>query len=156
MNVDLSELALAVLEAQPFSRLVGARLTTFSDGVAEIAIDIGDTHLQQFGLVHGGIWCYAADNALTFAAGSVLGPSVVTAGLSIQYLEGARSGTLRALATVVHHDLRHATCRVELRVDQGSADSLLCAVAMGTAYATRGGHAAVGSTQEDAHEKTEL
>lgn len=141
MQTDLRDLAHSVLTSQPFSQLVGARLTEFSDGIAEISVDIEERHLQQFGLVHGGLWCYAADNALTFAAGSVLGPSVVTAGLSIEYLRGARDGTLTARAVVLDHDARQAVCRVELRAtSEGRSD--LCAIALGRAFATRPAQAA--------------
>jgi uncharacterized protein (TIGR00369 family) len=139
VDVDQLELAHQVLAAQPFSELLGARITAFEPGLTELALEIDGRHLQQFGLVHGGIWCYAADNALTFAAGSVLGPSVVTGGLSIHYLRGAREGTLRARARVAHHDQRHATCRVDLSVDGPDGETALCAIAHGTAFATRRG-----------------
>lgn len=42
------------LDAQPFSRLVQARITGFGDGAATLEIDIREELLQQHGFVHGG------------------------------------------------------------------------------------------------------
>ncbi|USQ79121.1 PaaI family thioesterase [Ornithinimicrobium faecis] len=120
--------AQGVLAAQPFSELIGARITEFGSGVATIEVPIRDDLCQQFGFVHGGVWAYAADNAITFAAGSVLGPKVLTAGVSIDYLRPAREGVLTVTAQVVHSSRRLAVCRADLRV---AGDSRLCAVAHG-------------------------
>ncbi len=54
---------------------------------------------------------YAADNALTFAAGTVIGSRSVIAGFTIDYLRPAKGMTLRAHAQVVRagrapHDAR--------------------------------------------------
>ena len=130
------DLANAVLAAQPFNGQVGARCTTFDRGAATLEIEIADRHRQQFGMVHGGVLAYAADNVLTFAGGSVLGPSVVTAGFTINYLRAARDGVLRAEAVVVHANSRQAVCTAELRVVAPDGGSVLCAVAQGTIVAT--------------------
>ncbi|UVO13998.1 hotdog fold thioesterase [Mycobacterium sp. SVM_VP21] len=121
-----------VLDAQPFNRVVGARLEAFADGNAILAIDIADQHRQQFGFVHGGVMAYAADNALTFAAGSVLGPNVLTGGMTVNYLRPARDGVLRAHAAVARGSARQAVCTVEIFVT-ASEDTAptLCAIAQG-------------------------
>jgi acyl-coenzyme A thioesterase PaaI-like protein len=75
---ELLELGKQVLASQPFSTLVGAELTAFSVGQVELTIPITPQLKQQHGFVHGGVIGYAADNALTFVGGSVLGPAVVT------------------------------------------------------------------------------
>ena len=86
------------LESQPFSRLVGARLTAFGDGAATLELDVREELRQQHGFLHGGVLSYAADNALTFAGGAALGPHVLTGGFSVQYLRPALGRTLRARA----------------------------------------------------------
>jgi len=43
-------------------------------GIAELKVAIKPELKQQNGFVHGGVISYAADNALTYAGGSVLGP----------------------------------------------------------------------------------
>lgn len=125
-----------VLAAQPFTGQVGARLTEFGDGAACLEIPIDGRHHQQYGVVHGGVLAYAADNALTFAAGSVLGPSVLTAGMSVSYLSAVREGVLRARARVAHHNSRLAVCTVEIDAIAPSGEVTRCAVAQGTVLVT--------------------
>lgn len=128
--------AQGILAAQPFSTLLGARLTEFGSGTASIEVPIRDDLRQQFGVLHGGVLAYGADNAITFAAGSVLGPKVLTAGVSIDYLRPAREGVLTATAQVVHSSRRQAVCRADLRV---AGDPGLCAVAHGRVHVTEPG-----------------
>lgn len=104
------------LDAQPFSRLVQARITEFGHGAATLEIDIREELRQQHGFVHGGVLSYAADNTLTFAAATALGPAIVTGGFSIQYLRPAVGRTLRARAEVVQAGRRQAVCRCDLTV----------------------------------------
>lgn len=137
--MDQLEFAQGLLEAQPFSRLVGARLTSFSEGEATLELDVDDRLRQQFGLLHGGVVAYAADNVLTFAAGTVLGSSVLTAGMTVSYLRSVRDGVLRAEATVAHHNRRQAVCTARLYAVDAGGTTELCAVAQGTALTTGGG-----------------
>ena len=78
-----------VLASQPFSVLLGAELVAFSPGIAELKVAIQPELKQQHGFVHGGVVSYAADNALTYAGGSVLGPGVVTSEFKINYARPA-------------------------------------------------------------------
>lgn len=143
MTIDSLTFAQEVLDAQPFNQLVGARLTDFGGGRATLQLPVEDRHRQQFDLVHGGVLSYLADNVLTFACGSVLGPSVVTGGFTISYLQGAREGTLRASAIVQHSNSRlaTATAQVVLRTPDGS--ERLCAIAQGTVLSTSRGEEAL-------------
>lgn len=125
-------LAQQVLDAQPFSKLIGARITRFGDGAAVLEVAVrADLH-QQNGYVHGGVLAYAADNSITFAAGTTLGPNVLTGGFSIQYLRPATGGTLLAEATVVHSGRRQATVRCDVFTVADDGARTLCAVAQGT------------------------
>lgn len=103
-----------VLDSQPFSRLIGVRLTAFEPGVAELTIAVRLDLLQQFNFVHGGVLSYAADNALTLAGGSALGAEVVTRGFAIDYLRPAQGETVVARARVVSSSRRSALCRCEV------------------------------------------
>jgi len=121
-----------VLDDQPFSRLVGARVTTFGDGVATLEVDMRQDLRQQNGFLHGGVLAYAADNSITFAAGTTLGPAVLTGGFSIQYVRPATGRTLIAHAEVVHTGRRQAVVRCELFAAGKDGAKTLCAVAQGT------------------------
>ncbi|MBV9787650.1 MAG: PaaI family thioesterase [Chloroflexi bacterium] len=125
------ELGEQILAAQPFSALLQARLTVFAEGTAELVIPIRPQLLQQHGFVHGGVLSYAADNALTFAGGSVLGPAVVTSEYKINYIKPAQGQTLIARASVIATGKRQAVCRCDLFVSDGERETL-CATALGT------------------------
>lgn len=120
-----------VLSQQPFSALLGARLDAFSPGLAELSVPVAPGLLQQHGFVHGGVLSYLADNALTFAGGSVLGDSV-TSEFKINYLRPAKDAErLLAVATVVGSGKTQAVCRCDIFVLRG-AERTLCAAAQGT------------------------
>ncbi|QNE73929.1 hotdog fold thioesterase [Streptomyces finlayi] len=121
-----------VLESQPFSVLLGARVTAFGDGGATLRIDVRPELQQQNGFLHGGVLAYAADNAITFAAGTTLGPAVLAGGFAIQYVRPATGHTLSARATVVHSGRRQAVVRCDLSVVGDDGEETLCAVAQGT------------------------
>ena len=125
------ELGRKILASQPFSVLLGAELTGLSAGAAEIGIPIRPEFAQQHGFVHGGIVSYAADNALTFAGGSVLGTGVVTSEFKINYLRPAMGELLVARATVVHHGKRQAVCRCDVVASENGIETP-CATAQGT------------------------
>ena len=120
-----------VLQSQPFSRLLGTELTRFDAGGAELQLPVTGKLLQQNGFVHGGVVSYLADNALTFAGGLALGPSVLTAEYKINYLRPASGDVLIARATVIHGGRSQAVCRCEVFSRRGD-DEVLCAVAQGT------------------------
>lgn len=131
---DTPDLALArkVLATQPFSVLLGARLTAFGDGEAVLEVDLREELLQQNGFAHGGLLSYAADNALSFAAGSAVGLGVLSAGFTIDFLRPAKGETLRAHARVIRAGRTRAVCRCDLATVDGDGAETLCAVAQGT------------------------
>jgi uncharacterized protein (TIGR00369 family) len=128
---DMLAMGQQVLAAQPFSTLLGAQLTAFAAGAAEITLALGPTLRQQHGFAHGGVISYAADNALTFAGGSALGPDVVTAEYKINYLRPAQGEWLIARATVIAAGRRQAVYRCDIFVEAGGVEQL-CATAQGT------------------------
>ncbi|MER5475827.1 PaaI family thioesterase [Streptomyces sp. NPDC002734] len=125
-----------VLAAQPFNALVGARLTAFADGRATLEVDVRDELRQQNGILHGGVLAYAADNALTFAAGAAVGIGVLTAGFTIDYLRPADGVLLRAEAEVVRAGRSRVVTRCDLIVVAADGTESLCAVAQGSVSVT--------------------
>ena len=140
---DALSLARQVLAAQPFSALLGAEITRFGEGQAELRIAVTDKLRQQHGFVHGGVLSYAADNAITFAGGSALGPAVVTAEFKINYVRPALGEFLIARAIVVHAGKRQAVCRCEVISVKGNRESV-CAFAQGTVTALSQGRNGAG------------
>ncbi len=122
-----------VLAAQPFSVLLGAHLTAFAPGSAELQIPIKHEHKQQHGFVHGGVISYAADNALTYVGGSVLGPAVVTSEFKINYVRPAMGESIVARAKVIYEGKTQAVCRCDVYSVRDKKE-LLCAVAQGTIH----------------------
>jgi uncharacterized protein (TIGR00369 family) len=128
---NLIESARAALQSQPFSLLLGSEISFFEVGRVVLEMPISAQLLQQHGFVHGGVLSYAADNALTFAGGSALGPAVVTAEFKINYVRPAKGERLIARASVVHAGKSQAVCRCEV-FSLSDGRELLCAVAQGT------------------------
>jgi uncharacterized protein (TIGR00369 family) len=124
--------ARAVLGAQPFSRLLGAELSAFGGGAAVLEVPVRDDLRQQNGFLHGGVLAYAADNAITFAAGSVWGPAVLTGGLTVQYVRPGTGVRLVARAQTVQAGRRQAVCRCDLYAVAADGAETLCAIAQGT------------------------
>jgi uncharacterized protein (TIGR00369 family) len=127
--------ARAAFARQDFSALVGAELVRFEPGEAEVRVPFREELRQQFGFLHGGVIAYAIDNAVTFAAGTRLGPDILTSGITVSYLRPAQ-GDLTAVATVVGTTRRQAVVRCEVFAE-GEGGRVLVASGQGTAVTAR-------------------
>ena len=122
-----------VLARQPFSAHLGTTLLAFSSGHAELALEVRPEHRQQHGFVHGGVLSYLADNALTFAGGSVLGDAL-TVEFKMNYVRPAKGdGRLVAVADVVGSGRTQAVVRCDVFIENGDGRKL-CAAAQGTIH----------------------
>jgi uncharacterized protein (TIGR00369 family) len=128
----LLRLGRELLAAQSFSTLLGARLDVFRPGYAELSVPLGPQLLQQYGHAHGGVTSYLADNSMSFAGGSLLGPAVATAEYKINYLRPALGERMVATATVVNAGSRLAVVRCEIGTTDAREHTTLCALAQGT------------------------
>jgi uncharacterized protein (TIGR00369 family) len=126
----------AILAEQPFNDVIGTELVGFAPGAAELRLSVRPEHRQQFGLTHGGVVSYLADNTLTFAGGSVLGPTVLTAEYKLSFVRPAIGDDLVARASVVHAGRRQAICRCDV-FDVTDGQESLCATALGTVRAVQ-------------------
>lgn len=138
-DAELLAFGRRALQGQAFSRLLGTELERFERGRALLSLPLRPQLRQHQGLVHGGVLSYLADNALTFAGGSVLGDAV-TVEYKINYLRPVRDpDRVFADAVVIGHSARQAVCRCEVYVLQDGTREV-CAAAQGTiraAAATR-------------------
>ena len=128
---DMLTMGRQVFALQPFSVLLGAELTGFSEGSAELKVPIREELKQQHGFLHGGVISYAADNALTYAGGSVLGPDVITSEFKINYMRPVMGDFIIARAKVIYAGKNQAVCRCDIYVGSGGKENL-CATAQGT------------------------
>lgn len=126
------QLGQRVLSDQSFAQWLAMSLTTFESGRADMELLVRSELLQQHGFVAGGVVCSIADNALTFAGGSVLGPHVLTSEFKINFLRPARGPRLVARARVVHAGRRQAVCQCEVLTVTHDGHETLCALAQGT------------------------
>src|SRR5690625_5935773 len=90
-----------------------------------------DELLQHHGFVHGGVLSFAADNALTFVGGTVLGPAIITSEYKINYLKPGIGETIIARAYTVSSGKRQAVCRCDIFTVKDNEEKL-CAIAQGT------------------------
>ncbi|GAB4354318.1 MAG: PaaI family thioesterase [Gammaproteobacteria bacterium] len=127
---DLYTLGKQILESQPFSALLGAELERLEPGTAVLSLKVRDDLKQQHGFVHGGVVSYLADNALTYAGGSVLGDSV-TLEFKVNYLRPAVGDRLVAKAQLLSSGKRQAVCTCRIVAVAGEEEKLV-AVAQGT------------------------
>lgn len=119
-----------VLHSQPFSCMLGTKLTSMSKGCAEMALPNRDDFQQSYGFVHGGVVSYLADNCLTFAGATILG-DCVTSEFKINYVMPSVGEKLVACATVLSYAVRQAVCECKIYMIKNSHRQLV-AVAQGT------------------------
>lgn len=131
--IDMLAMGREVLAMQGFSRLLGTELTAYSveNGVT-LRLPLRDELRQQNSFAHGGVISYLADNALTFAGGTSLGPAVLTAEYKINYLRPGVGIALVARATVVYAGKTSATCRCDVFSVLEDGTEKMCATAQGT------------------------
>lgn len=127
---ELFEFGRKILESQPFSALLGTELEVFEPGIATLSLVVREELKQQHGFVHGGVVSYLADNALTYAGGSVLGDAV-TSEYKINYLRPAIGKKLVARATVLSSGKTQAVCQCEI-IAMGDTEERRVAFAQGT------------------------
>jgi uncharacterized protein (TIGR00369 family) len=131
MQADLLSFGREVLAKQPFSVTLGAQLDVFEPGSAQLSVPMSSGLLQQDGFVHGGVLSYLADNALTYAGGSMLG-KVLTSEFKINYMRPAKDADrLVAVATVLGSGKTQAVCRCDIFLER-DGERKLCAAAQGT------------------------
>lgn len=66
-NPDHVARLIEVVNRAPYLRLISMRLETIGAGWSRFAVDLGEEHLQPFGLVHGGVIASIIDTAASWA-----------------------------------------------------------------------------------------
>jgi uncharacterized protein (TIGR00369 family) len=121
----------SILEAQPFSRLLGTTMTKFENGEVELRLMLTEQLKQQHGFAHGGVIACMADNAMTFAAGLSMGGGVLTAETKVNIVRPALGEEMVARAHTVSFGKTQGVARCEVYVVQDGVEKL-CAAGQGT------------------------
>ena len=118
------------MPAPPFNQYLGIRVDRMEGGVAEAEIDLGREHTNNRGVAHGGVVSSLLDSAMGAAVISAIPKEwwCATTGLSIQFIAGARAGTLKAKGRVERRGRSVAFVRGEAH----DASGALVATAQGT------------------------
>ena len=101
-----------VPDRQPFSATLGTRIDAFGPDRGLLELAVRDDLRQQHGFVPGGVVSYLVDSAITLAAGTALGPYIVTSDFAVEYVLPAGVGLLRVEAAVVQAGPRTLWCVV--------------------------------------------
>jgi len=86
------------VRAAPYPELIGMVISALEFDSCRIELDVGERHLQPFGIVHGGVLATLIDTA-TFWAGYMRLPEdagLVNVDLKLNYLKAVTGGYLRA------------------------------------------------------------
>lgn len=118
------------MPAPPFNQYLGIRVDRMEDGVAFASIDLAKHHANNRGVAHGGVVSSLLDSAMGAAVISAIPKEwwCATTGLSIQFIAGAREGTLTATGRVTRRGRSVAFVQGEARDAAGT----LVATAQGT------------------------
>ena len=123
----------------PFVESLGIELHGFSEGHAELRVDLDEAHLNAWDVAHGGVVMTMLDVAMAMAArsaqgsGASLDSGVATVEMKTSFMRPAEH-QLRAVARVLHKTATLVFCEASLFDDEGQ----LCANATGTFKVLRG------------------
>jgi acyl-CoA thioesterase len=117
------------LTQSAFSELIGCRVQSVQDGVAQVALSLEPQLRNRGGKLHGGVLFSLVDISMGLACSSVHGfdQQSVTIECKINYIRAVSEGEVVCIATVIHPGRR--TLVVEADVLQGDK---LVAKAQGT------------------------
>jgi uncharacterized protein (TIGR00369 family) len=127
---DILAIGRGILNAQPFSRLLGTEMTHYADGEVELRLPMTDELKQQHGFAHGGVIGYLADNAMTFAAGLSMGGGVLTAEIKINLMRPGVGEMLIARAKTMSFGRTQGVARCEVYAVENGEETL-CAAGQG-------------------------
>jgi uncharacterized protein (TIGR00369 family) len=97
-NPDFIDALRQTVRTGPYPHLIGMELAAIGFDTCRVELELGERHLQPFGIVHGGVLATLVDTA-TFWAGYLRlpqGTGLVNVDLKLNYLKPALRGRLRA------------------------------------------------------------
>lgn len=127
LNLDFKKRIEKHLIKQEFMHHIGFKLDLIEAGKVEGRMELSKIHLQQAGLVHGGVIATVADIVAGFSAYTLVGidEKVVTGELKISYLRPAKGGVLWAKGWVLKQGRKINFCEAEVYVLNGNEAKLI-------------------------------
>lgn len=110
-------------DANPFFLLMGIDIGYYGKGRAELFMTVRPDMHNGVGWLQGGLYTALCDEAMALALFSVLDERMAIATISecTSFLQGVRSGRIRASAEVVKKGRSVAFMRGQVRSEEGSA-----------------------------------
>ncbi|MDX1390680.1 MAG: hotdog fold thioesterase, partial [Acidobacteriota bacterium] len=105
----------------PFHGYMGFEIERLDEGEVVVTLELAEHHRNKRGVVHGGVISSLLDTALGAAVVSSIPAEwwCATISLSIQFLEGARSGKLTGTGRVIRKGRRVAFAEGDVVDDRG-------------------------------------
>lgn len=114
----LRDLQAGLLPAAPVSATLGFTLREVEKGRVVFSFTPGEEHYNPIGSVHGGVYATLLDSATGCAVQSTLpqGTAYTSLDLTVKFLRQitARTGTVRAIGTVIHSGRQTALAQAQL------------------------------------------
>jgi len=118
----IEEIARIGRDANPFFRLMGIDVGNYGNGRAELFMNVRPDMHNGVGWLQGGLYTALCDEAMALALFSILDEGVAIATISecTSFLQGARSGKIRAEAEVVKRGRSVSFMRGQISSEEGS------------------------------------
>jgi len=140
-NPNYQQTIQAKFDKNVFSHHIGFTLSHIAPGIVEGELIIKEMHLQQSGIVHGGVTSTIADIVMGFSAYTLVGEGegTVTSDLKIAYLRPGNGQKLLARGRVIKPGRLLYYCEADIiSVDELGSETLIargyatmCAVKIG-------------------------
>ena len=111
----------AKFRAHNFQSLIGIEIDSIENGRAQIAINVEEKHLQQQGVVHGGVIATLVDTAVAIAiiGASEPGARFTTVELKVNYLSPIRGGRVVADARLLRNGRQIVVAECDVVTSEG-------------------------------------
>lgn len=114
----------SVIEKTGYAQLVGAKLTNYEAGMAELIVPLRAELTQHHGFAHGALVAFLADSACAWTAASVVG-DVVTSEYKLNLVAPAIGDHLIGRGSVVHTSRRQVITQANVYASKDGAEKLV-------------------------------
>ncbi|MBA2345099.1 MAG: PaaI family thioesterase [Rubrobacter sp.] len=117
---QLDRLARYFNEEVTFSKYIGAKVADVEAGLADIYLDVEDSHLNGAGGLHGGVYASLIDTAMGLSVLALVGVRAATIQMDVHFLGVVSEGRITCRSEVVHRTRRTATAEAKVHDAEGN------------------------------------